>query len=67
VVHDDDLSNCVVFASRGGLRPAAGSLRCPTELAPTGWPALSAAFERIASVARMPIRDRGVTPHRLPD
>jgi spermidine synthase len=57
VVHDGDRSNCVVFASRGGLR-AAGTLRCPPALAPAGWPALSAAFERIVSAARMPIRDR---------
>jgi spermidine synthase len=58
VVHDDDRSNCVVFASRGGLRPAPGILRCPPALATAGRPALSGAFERIVSVARMPIRGR---------
>jgi len=41
VVHDDDRSNCVVFACRGGLRRVRGALRCP--------PGLASAFARIAS------------------
>ena len=52
VVHDDDRSNCVVFACRGGLKPARRVLRCPPALAAAGWPALSAAFERVACAAR---------------
>jgi spermidine synthase len=52
VVHDDDLSNCVVFASRGGLKPARGAPRCPVALSASGWPALSAAVLKIAAAAR---------------
>jgi spermidine synthase len=49
VVHDDDRSNCVVFASRAGLRFAPGALRCPPSLASAGWPALADAFGLIVS------------------
>jgi spermidine synthase len=54
VVHDDDRSNCVVFASRAGLRLAPGALTCPPGLASAGWPSLADAFRLI--VSRMGIR-----------
>ena len=52
VVHDEDRSNCVVFASRGGLKAPPGAPRCPAALSASGWPALSAALLKIASAMR---------------
>ncbi|NKI93287.1 fused MFS/spermidine synthase [Rhizobacter sp. SG703] len=54
VVHDDDRSNCVVFASRVALRLAPGTSTCPPGLASAGWPPLADAFRLI--VSRMGIR-----------
>lgn len=54
VVHDDDRSNCVVFASRAALRLAPGALTRPPGLASAGWPPLADAFRLI--VSRMGIR-----------